>query len=115
VTIGGEDGRRDGDSEGAAEALYCLTEKGRELLLVIISLARWGMKWTDAPEEPPQLIHTRCGSEMSLDFRCPTCGEEVGPGEIRVQRRSAEDRTEQQERQPVEAGSSGSTASPAMG
>jgi DNA-binding HxlR family transcriptional regulator len=84
---------------------YVLTEKGRDLLPVIISLARWGMKWTDAPGEPPQLIHTRCGSEMGLDFRCPTCGEEVGPGEIRVQRRSAvEGRAEQQEPQPIEVG-----------
>jgi DNA-binding HxlR family transcriptional regulator len=68
---------------------YLLTEKGRDLLPVIVALAKWGSSWTDAPGDPPRLIHTRCGSEVGLDFHCPTCGEAVAPGEIRVERRSA--------------------------
>ena len=68
---------------------YVLTDKGRDLLPVIVALAKWGRTWTDAPGEPPRLIHTRCGSEVGVDFRCPACGEAVGPGEIRVERRSA--------------------------
>lgn len=67
---------------------YLLTEKGRDLLPVIVALGMWGLKWTDGPGRPPRLVHTRCESEIGIDFRCATCGEEVGPGEIRVERRS---------------------------
>src|SRR5690349_12513843 len=31
---------------------YVLTEKGRDLLPVVMALARWGLRWTDAPDEP---------------------------------------------------------------
>ena len=67
---------------------YLLTEKGRDLLPVIVALAKWGLRWTDTTGQPPRLIHTRCGLEVGLDFQCPTCGEMVGPGEIRVERHS---------------------------
>jgi DNA-binding HxlR family transcriptional regulator len=67
---------------------YILTDKGLDLLPVIVALGTWGLKWTEGGGRPPQLLHTRCGSEVGIDFRCPTCGETVGPGEIRVIKRS---------------------------
>jgi DNA-binding HxlR family transcriptional regulator len=81
---------------------YLLTDKGRDLLPVIVALARWGLQWTDVTAQPPRMVHTRCGSEVGLDFRCPTCGETVGSGEIRVERRLApaavsSDRSERQD------------------
>src|SRR6185437_6543816 len=39
---------------------YLLTEKGRDLLPIIVSLGRWGLKWTDVPGNPPRFLHTRC-------------------------------------------------------
>jgi len=67
---------------------YLLTQKGRDLLPVVVALAGWGMKWTDTPAQPPHLLHTRCGSEMGFDFRCPTCDQIASPGEIEVRRRT---------------------------
>lgn len=67
---------------------YLLTEKGRDLLPVILALARWGMKWTDTKALPPQILHTRCGSEIGLDLQCPVCGRSVPPGQIELRRRS---------------------------
>src|SRR5579884_3342079 len=63
---------------------YVLTEKGQDLLPVIVSLGVWGLKWTDGPAQPPHFLHTRCGTEVEPSFRCPSCGESVAPGEIRV-------------------------------
>ena len=65
---------------------YVLTEKGRDLLPVLVALGMWGLKWTGAPGKPPRLVHTRCGAETGTDFHCPTCRETVGSGEIRVER-----------------------------
>ena len=65
---------------------YVLTEKGHDLLPVTVALARWGLQWTDVTVQPLRMVHTRCGAEVGLDFRCPTCGETVGSGQIRVER-----------------------------
>jgi DNA-binding HxlR family transcriptional regulator len=64
---------------------YVLTEKGRDLLPAIIALARWGLKWTDTTASPPQIVHSRCGSEVGLDLQCSTCGA-VPPGEVELRR-----------------------------
>jgi DNA-binding HxlR family transcriptional regulator len=32
---------------------YLLTEKGRELLPIIVALGVWGLRWTDGPKAPP--------------------------------------------------------------
>lgn len=65
---------------------YLLTEKGRDLLPVIVALGRWGMKWTDTAAAPPRLVHTRCGSEVGFDFCCPRCGGVVSSGELQLRR-----------------------------
>jgi len=68
---------------------YVLTDKGRDLLPVIVGLGRWALKWTAGPGQPPRFLHTRCGAEVAAAFHCPTCGEAVQPGEIRVERAKA--------------------------
>jgi len=66
---------------------YLLTEKGHDLLPVIVGLGMWGLKWTQGPGRAPRFLHTRCENEVSPTFNCPTCGEVMQPGEIRVARR----------------------------
>jgi DNA-binding HxlR family transcriptional regulator len=65
---------------------YVLTEKGHDLLPVIVGLGIWGMKWIDPGATPPRFLHTRCGADVSPGFQCATCGEAVQPREIRVER-----------------------------
>ena len=67
---------------------YLLTEKGRDLLPTIVALGRWGMKWTDTSLPPPLLLHSRCGSAVSPELRCSSCGEVVPPGEVELRLRS---------------------------
>jgi len=53
---------------------YLLTEKGRDLAPALIALTEWGDRWA-APDGPPILYrHSSCGSEVSHQVVCATCG-----------------------------------------
>jgi DNA-binding HxlR family transcriptional regulator len=61
--------------EQAGVTEYVLTEKGRDFAPALIALTEWGDKWA-APDGPPILYrHTTCGSPLSVEVRCATCGE----------------------------------------
>jgi DNA-binding HxlR family transcriptional regulator len=66
---------------------YVLTDKGYDLLPVIMSLGQWGLTWTgvQAPR-PPRFTHERCGTDLGLSMYCPTCAATVAPREIRAAR-----------------------------
>jgi DNA-binding HxlR family transcriptional regulator len=54
---------------------YLLTDKGRELVPVILALTEWGDRYL-APDGPPILYsHTVCGGDISLHTECATCGQ----------------------------------------
>jgi DNA-binding HxlR family transcriptional regulator len=64
--------------ERPARFEYRLSEKGRDLYPVIVSLTRWGDRWmVDADGPPLQLVHRRCGRRMMPALSCPECGEPV--------------------------------------
>ena len=53
---------------------YLLTEKGHDLAPALIALTEWGDRWA-APDGPPILYrHSSCGSEVSHQVVCSTCG-----------------------------------------
>jgi DNA-binding HxlR family transcriptional regulator len=55
---------------------YRLTEKGRDLYPVIVSLVRWGDRWMTGREGPPlTLIHEPCGHATTPTLTCSECGE----------------------------------------
>ncbi len=62
---------------------YELTEKGAELLPVLLSLMRWGDKWTSDPEGPPvTIVHRRCGQATEAIMVCSACKGPVHAGEV---------------------------------
>ena len=62
---------------------YRLTEKGLDLHPVILSLLRWGDRWTAGEAGPPLVLeHQSCGREITPILVCPHCGEEVTAGTI---------------------------------
>jgi DNA-binding HxlR family transcriptional regulator len=72
---------------------YRLTEKGADLLPVLVALMEWGDRWQqDGEGGPIDLIHADCGGHLSLELRCEhdhaVGGDEVAaaPG-ARYQRR----------------------------
>ena len=63
---------------------YLLTDKGRDLAPALIALTEWGDRWS-APNGPPILYsHTVCGSEVSHEVVCATCGRINDPAEVQA-------------------------------
>ncbi len=61
---------------------YILTDKGRDLAPALIALTEWGDRWA-APDGPPIVYrHTRCGSQISHEVVCATCGHVHDPSEV---------------------------------
>jgi len=57
---------------------YRLTEKGRDLYPVMVSLVRWGDRWMADDDGPPiELIHRPCGHRITPALTCPDCGQPI--------------------------------------
>lgn len=64
---------------------YRLTEKGRALLPVLLTMIGWGDRWANESDEPPvTLTHTKCGSTTRPVVACEHCGDELTLREVRV-------------------------------
>jgi DNA-binding HxlR family transcriptional regulator len=62
---------------------YRLTEKGRDLYPVVVSLLRWGDRWAADDAGPPvELEHRVCGHRGTPVLTCPGCGQEVAAREM---------------------------------
>jgi DNA-binding HxlR family transcriptional regulator len=63
---------------------YVLTEKGRELVPVLLALMRWGDRWgwADGPRSPVRVVHEACGEEVVVELRCPHCERAVPSEEL---------------------------------
>src|SRR6185437_16530724 len=63
---------------------YRLTDKGRDLWLVVTAMREWGDRW-EAPDGPPVVVeHLPCGHEMTVVPTCSACGQAVEPGSGRA-------------------------------
>lgn len=61
---------------------YILTDKGRDLLPVLVALTRWGDRWA-APAGPPiEYRHSDCQGRVEHRLICGECGATVGPSNI---------------------------------
>ena len=64
---------------------YRLTEKGRDLYPVVVSLTRWGDRWMAGRDGPPiELVHRGCGRRIMPTLACPECGQAVGARDMQV-------------------------------
>jgi DNA-binding HxlR family transcriptional regulator len=63
---------------------YRLTSKGKDLWPVITTMRQWGDKHA-APDGPPlELTHEQCGHVSDARLICTSCGEEIGPRDVRA-------------------------------
>ena len=64
---------------------YRLTEKGADLLPVLVGLLRWGDRWArpDRVGGPVELTHAGCGEPVRAELRC-AAGHAVQAPEIHV-------------------------------
>lgn len=67
--------RRTAYSERPPRFEYRLTEMGRTLWPVVISLKQWGDRWLGMGETPVRLVHEACGAVTRPRMTCDECGE----------------------------------------
>ncbi|MCB1039457.1 MAG: helix-turn-helix domain-containing protein [Acidimicrobiales bacterium] len=65
---------------------YVLTDKGRDLWLVIAALRQWGDRWESPDGSPVELVHRSCDHVTRIIPTCAECGEELRPRDLRVRR-----------------------------
>ena len=63
-------------SDHPPRAEYLLTDKGRDLGMVIGALASWGSRHA---HQEAALVHAHCGHEVTVQYVCPKCDTRV-PG-----------------------------------
>jgi DNA-binding HxlR family transcriptional regulator len=64
---------------------YRLTDKGRDLWPVIVSLTRWGDRWMAGDDGPPvELVHRDCGHTVMPQLACPHCTKPVTARDMRA-------------------------------
>ena len=70
-------------SEHPVRFEYHLTDAGRDLYPVILTLMRWGDQYLAGPAGPPLELEHRCGHRLSAQLVCEACGDPVVAGETR--------------------------------
>jgi DNA-binding HxlR family transcriptional regulator len=71
-------------SEHPPRAEYELTDRGRELGMIVGALADWGSRHV---YRRSRLVHEGCGHPVKLGYFCAECGERVRGAEVRLRRR----------------------------
>ncbi|HVW44601.1 MAG TPA: helix-turn-helix domain-containing protein [Amycolatopsis sp.] len=62
--------------DGRPRFEYHLTDKGTELVDLLMVMTRWGDRWLAGEAGPPVLYrHHACGEISGVDLRCARCGE----------------------------------------
>ncbi len=64
---------------------YRLTDKGRDLYPVLISIMRWGDKYTTNEAGPPVRLTHECGHDPEAMLACSTCGKQIVPWDVKAQ------------------------------
>jgi DNA-binding HxlR family transcriptional regulator len=70
-------------SDHPARFEYRLTEAGRDLYPVIVTLMHWGDRHLAGTDGPPLVLEHQCGHRLSAQLVCQACGEPVRAGSTR--------------------------------
>lgn len=55
---------------------YVLTDKGRDLWMVMNAIRQWGDRWAlEDDRHPVALVHDGCGHRCTVEPHCSECGE----------------------------------------
>lgn len=69
---------------------YVLTESGRDLYPVILSLMQWGDRHLPLDSGPPMVLDHVCGHRLQPQWDCAQCGERIESRQVtRVTKPSA--------------------------
>jgi DNA-binding HxlR family transcriptional regulator len=68
-------------SEHPARFEYQLTDAGRDLYPVIMTLMRWGDQYLAGDDGPPLVLQHHCGHQLQTQTVCQACGEPLRHGD----------------------------------
>ena len=77
-------------SEHPPRAEYALTDRGRELGVVVGALAAWGSRHV---HRQTALVHAECGHPVEVKYFCRQCAGRVRGTTVELRRRSASGQT----------------------
>jgi DNA-binding HxlR family transcriptional regulator len=77
-------------SEHPPRAEYALTERGRELGVVVGALAAWGSRHV---HRQTALVHAECGHPVEVKYFCRQCAGRVRGSTVELRRRRASGKT----------------------
>jgi len=64
---------------------YRLTEQGKDLFDVLMTLWSYGERWKPPPGDHRQkVIHVKCGKEAQAVAHCANCGERLNRRDVRI-------------------------------
>ena len=69
-------------SDHPPRAEYTLTDKGKELGVVVGALASWGARHV---HRQTALVHTDCGHPVQMGYYCPHCNDRVRGTSVQLQ------------------------------
>ncbi len=65
---------------------YRLTQKGRDLFPVLLTMMRWGNRWLDEKSKPHLiLMHLGCGEVVEPELVCSHCKKPLSPASVRAE------------------------------
>ena len=70
-------------SEHPARFEYYLTDAGRDLYPVILTLMSWGDRYLAGEQGPPLRLEHQCGHPLGAQLVCKACGEPVLAGQTK--------------------------------
>jgi DNA-binding HxlR family transcriptional regulator len=69
---------------------YRLTDRGRDMYPIFVSLREWAEHWLEDIGGPDlRLIHAKCGTETHPRLVCDHCGEEIRAEHMRYELRAS--------------------------
>src|SRR5687768_14095832 len=71
------------DARGRSD--YVLTDKGRALWPVLVTIRQWGDEWVvGAGNAPVTMVHTACGEQTTAMLTCDHCGKQLHGRDVRA-------------------------------
>ena len=74
---------------------YRLTDKGRDLYPIVVSLRQWGDRWQREGPPPVVVQHLDCGHESEAILTCGHCGGAITARNVRASGKVVPSRPEQ--------------------
>ena len=71
--------------ERPAREEYHLSNMGRDLYSLALTIIRWEKRWFYDPANPAHRLKHSCGAEFTPELRCGHCGELVSPRDVYVE------------------------------